>query len=374
MIKLDDLSSPLPFKARRESSYDRTGGNNDTVDIDPHTSKVIFDVKAAGKIRHIWMAVCAEPEEYYLRRNLIRMYWDDEETPSVECPLGDFFCLGHSHAYTHTSECFSTSTNDDPDRPGQGVAMNSWVPMPFKKSARIEFVSGQDEPISLYFYIDWSEYESLPEDTYTFHASWRRENPVKLPDVKDDPLFDEMLEGRNLTDKYNYRLFYAEGKGNFLGVNMSIDNITGEWWGEGDDMFFIDRPEGNRDFGGDWPPDLHGTGSEDYFCHAWGMQHTHNMYSGEPWCEDNFFIRAHNCNGKVTVYRFHIADPIPFESKIRVSIEHGHANDRCDDIASTAYWYQAEPHSPLSYDKMPSIEERIPRGPSRTGRKLVMYM
>ena len=375
MVKLDDLTRPLPFKARRESSYDRTGGNADVVRIEPNTAKTIFDVKAAGKIRHIWMAVATE-EEYYLRRNLIRMYWDGEEKPSVECPIGDFFGLGHCRSYEHSNACFSTSVNNDPDRIGQGVALNCWIPMPFRSSARVEFVSEQDLPISLYFYIDWSEFESLPEDTFTFHAAWKRENPVTLPKVEGDPLYDEMLEGRNLTDKYNYRLLYAEGRGNYLGVNMSVDNRAGDWWGEGDDMIFIDRPEGTPECGGTWPPDMHGTGSEDYFCHAWGMQKTHNAYCGEPWCEDHFFARAHNCNGKVVVYRFHIADPIPFENKIRVSIETGHANDRneCDDVASTVYWYQQEPHSPLSFDEMLPVEKRLPQGPSKVGRRLVEYM
>lgn len=375
MFNMDHLTRPLPFKARRHSSYDRTGANGDVISIAPHSTGIVFDTKAAGVIRHIWMAVSTE-EEYYLRRNLIRMYWDGEDTPSVECPVGDFFCLGHCESYEHTSACFSTSVNNDPPRMGQGVALNCWIPMPFRKSAKIEFVSEQDYPIGLYFYVDWSEYESLPEDTFSLHANWRRENPFVTPNGEGDPLYDEMLEGRNLTDKYNYRILYAEGRGTYLGVNMSIDNRTGGWWGEGDDMFFIDRPEGNRDCGGDWPPDLHGTGSEDYFCHAWGMQKTHNMYCGEPWCEDHFFTRAHNCNGKVAVYRFHIADPIPFENKIRISIEHGHANDRpeCDDVASTAYWYQQEPHSPLSYDPMPPADERLPQGPTKVGRLLVEYM
>lgn len=368
-----DLTRPLHFKAKRSSSYDRTGGNSDRIHIDPYGSLTLLDVEAAGEIHHIWMAVDAPEEPYYLRRNIIRMYWDDEDTPSVECPVGDFFGLGHSRSYTHSNACFSTSVNDE-ERQGEGVAMNSFIPMPFKNHARIELISEQDTPMYVYFYVDWSEYTEIPEDIFTFHAAWRRENPAILPNIKDDPMFNKMLEGHNLTDRYNYKLLYAKGRGNFLGVNMSIDNIESEWYGEGDDMFFIDREDCTAECGGTWPPDLHGTGTEDYFCHAWGMQSTHNDYFGEAWCEDRFFSRAHNCNGKVCLFRFHIADPIPFEKNIRVSIEHGHANDRSDDIASTAYWYQAEPHSPDSFDKLPPSDERIPRGPSKTGRRLVTYM
>ena len=364
MSDLHHLTRALPYRARRESSYDRTGGNDDRIPIKSGQTVTIAHINAPGEIRHIWMAVMTL-DELCLRRNLIRMYWDGEETPSVECPVGDFFCLGHGRPYTQSNACFTTSVNDD-TYPGEGVALNCWIPMPFRREAKIDFVNEQAEDVLLYFYVDWREYDSMPDDIYTFHASWRRENPVVTPPEADTE--------HNLTDRYNFLMLYAEGAGNYLGVNMSVDNITGEWWGEGDDMIFIDRPEGDRNCGGAWPPDLHGTGSEDYFTHAWGMQSTTAPYAGEGWCEDKFFLRAHNCNGKVAVYRFHVADPIPFREKIRVSIEHGHANDRQDDIAVTAYWYQSEPHSPKSYEPMLPPDERLPRPPSKKGRKIATYM
>ena len=99
MNSLHDLTRPLPFRARRESSYDRAGGNDDRVRIPAHTSKAISEISAAGEIRHIWMAIVTE-DEYYLRKCTIRMWWDGEDSPSVECPVGDFFCLGHSRSYT----------------------------------------------------------------------------------------------------------------------------------------------------------------------------------------------------------------------------------------------------------------------------------
>ena len=379
MFHIDDLTRPLPYKARRESSYDRSGGNADSLPFAAGETKALCDLRARGEIRHIWMAVNSD-DIFCLRKVILRMYWDGEETPSVETPVGDFFGLGHSHSYTYSCAAFSTSSNDS-KRQGEGAALNSWIPMPFGRSARVEIFNDSNTAMTVYYYIDWREYpedSGSEEEIFTLHASWRRENRVCEGDKYDlsgvsDPLLEKMEQGRNLTDRYNYLLLYAEGRGNFLGVNMSIDNRAGEWWGEGDDMFFIDRPDASRECGGSWPPDLHGTGSEDYFCHAWGMQHTQGLYCGEAWCEDNNFERAHNCNGKVVVYRYHIPDPVPFEKNIRVSIEHGHANDRGDDVASTAYWYQAEPHSLCSYEPLPDAEHRLPI-PPRTDRRLATYM
>ena len=156
-------------------------------------------------------------------------------------------------------------------------------------------------------------------------------------------------EGANLSDRGNYLILEAEGSGHYIGVNLSIGNLQGDWWGEGDDMIFIDRDGERR-----WPPDLHGTGSEDYLCHAWGMQPVAHLYSGLSWREK----ANHNAEGKVCVYRYHLLDPVPFQRNIRVSIEHGHANSRSDDYASVAYWYQREPHRPFA--PMPPAAARLP--------------
>ena len=371
MRNLDDLKAPLHFKSRRESSYDRNGGNGDSQGVGAGETYPLIDVDAAGEVRHIWMAI-ASPDPFYLRSILIRMYWDNEETPSVEAPVGDFFGVGHARSYTHTSVCFSTTVNDE-RRQGEGVSLNSWVPMPFSSHARIELVNQSSLGMSVYYYVDWREMPAEDVDPFRFHATWRRRNPTVNPDDTGDELYDKMMQGSNQTDKYNFPILYAEGRGNYLGINLYIDNITGEWWGEGDDMIFIDRPEGTPDWGGNWPPELHGTGSEDYLCHAWGMQSYQHMYCGESWCEDKDFLRAHNCHGKVSVYRFHVADAIPFEKKIRVSMEHGTANDRKDDWACTAYWYQEEPHSPHSFEPMIPVEQRMPR-PARTDRMIATYM
>ncbi len=363
----DDIRKKLPYKARRESSYDRTGGNEDSIVVPSGGSLTLCDVHSSGEIRHIWLTIGSD-DEYYLRKVLIRMYWDGESEPSVNVPVGDFFCLGHSVSYSLNIFGFTASINNE-NRQGEGVALNCWLPMPFSSSARIEILNEQeDHPVRVYYYVDWREYtEGSSETVYTFHASWRRENPAGNEGGCDAD------KGINLTDRNNYKVLYAEGEGNYIGMNYSVDNLEGEWWGEGDDMFFIDRPDSSPECGGEWPPDLHGTGSEDYFCNAWGMQHQQGLYAGQAWCEDKWFERAHNCNGKVVCYRFHFADPVPFTRNIRFSIEHGHANDRSDDIASTAYWYQTEPHSPKSFEPLPPADKRLPR-PAKKGRKIATYM
>ena len=350
---LDAIYRKKNFKAKRISTYDRSGGNIDSIRIAPGETRVIADIKGPGIISHIWMTSFGKwgPEDdrdfdsLTLRKMLIKMYWDNESEPSVCAPVGDFFNLGHARAYNHQSVFFSSTCNS----PIEGmesprVAMNCWMQMPYRKSARIELVNQQDIQVITYFYIDYQEHDSLPDDSMYLHASWKRVNPNK-------PVVAE--KGKNLSDKDNYLVLEAEGEGTYVGMNMSIDNIEGGWWGEGDDMIFIDR-DGERK----WPPDMHGTGSEDYLCHAWGMQKQSHLYCGQPWCEVDDGANGHHFAGKVCVYRFHEVDPIPFEKSIRISIEHGHANDRGDDWASTAYWYQMEPHK--AFESMMPVEERLP--------------
>ncbi len=355
-----NLYKKQEFKAKRISSYDRTGGNADSISIAPGETRVIADIEGPGIISHIWMTSFGKwgPDDdrdfdsLTLRKMLLKIYWDDEKEPSVHTPVGDFFGLGHARAYTYQSVFFSTSCNEAVEgTENPRVAMNSWIPMPFGKRARIELVNEQEKPAITYFYIDYQEHESLPDDAMYLHASWKRS--IRNDVVKADA-------GKNLSDRDNYLVLEAEGKGNYVGMNMSIDNIEGGWWGEGDDMIFVDRENSEE-----WPPDLHGTGTEDYLCQAWGMQKTAHMYSGQPWCEVNEPGNGHHFTGKVCVYRYHAVDPVPFNKNIRVSIEHGHANDRGDDWASTAYWYQTEPHKP--FGPMLTVDERLP-GPSVIGK------
>lgn len=347
---LDHLTTPKNFKAKRISSYDKTGGNADAITISGHEERVIADIKGPGKISHIWCTVFGPwgPDDtrdfdiWALRNTVLMIYWDNEEEPSVLCPLGDFFGLGHGRAFTYECALFSTSCNRAIEgQVNSRIAMNCWLPMPFLKNCRIVIKNEQAKNIVMYYYIDYEEHVSLPEDTLTLHAHFKRENPLKAI----------ISDGKNLSDKNNYEILEAFGKGHYIGTNMSIDNLEGGWWGEGDDMIFVDKDRGS------WPPDLHGTGSEDYLCHAWGMQKVSHMYCGQPWSEIDDDTNRHHDEGKVCVYRYHILDPIPFTKSIRVSIEHGHANDKANDYSSVAYWYQNEPHHPMK--PLPSAEDRI---------------
>jgi len=346
----DYLITPKNFKAKRVSSYDKTGGNADSISIKGNSEKTIANIKGPGKISHIWCTIFGPwgPEDdrnfdiHALRNTIIQIYWDDEENPSIECPIGDFFGLGHGRAFTYQCSIFNTSCNIDVEgHINPRVAMNCWLPMPFLKSAKIVLKNEHEKSISVYFYIDYEQHTSLPLDTLYLHAQFKRINP--LPAVKSN--------GKNLSDKNNYVILEAFGRGHYIGTNLSIDNIEGGWWGEGDDMFFIDKDDNS------WPPDLHGTGSEDYLCHAWGMQKVSHLYSGQPWSEINDNTNNHHFKGKVCVYRYHILDPIPFTKHIRVSIEHGHANDKGNDYASVAYWYQDEPHK--KFAPLPIAKKRL---------------
>ena len=131
-----------------------------------------------------------------------------------------------------------------------------------------------------------------------------------------------------------------------MGVTLGVLQNANGWWGEGDEMIFVDDES---------KPVINGTGSEDYLCHAWGMQSVDHLYSGQPWHE----LEDYHHYGKICAYRYHILDPIPFTKNIRVSIEHGHANDRSDDWNSVAYWYQAEPHKP--FPAITPVKYRLPR-------------
>jgi hypothetical protein len=202
----------------------------------------------------------------------------------------------------------------------------------------------------LYFYIDYEELESLPENTLRFHATWHRELPTVGHDEKDFiDHNDWCFGGNNTTGEENYVVLEAKGKGHYCGCHINIHNLNTsnlwDWPGEGDDMIFVD--------GEAWPPNLHGTGTEDYVNMAWCPTQEYSApYHGLILGGDD------NWKGKITYYRYHILDPIMFERDIKVTIEHGHNNNRSDDWSSVAYWYQTEPHMPLK--ALPKVEDRLP--------------
>ncbi|MFX1336972.1 MAG: glycoside hydrolase family 172 protein [Promethearchaeota archaeon] len=320
-------------KRKRISSYDPTGANADFNLIRSKQKHVIFDINQAGIIRHIWMTLaCSDP--FYLRKAVIRMWWDGEVEPSVECPIGDFFGVGHAKAVNYWSLPLSMGPQD-------GKGFNCFFPMPFSKGAKIEVENETEVEIVWYYYIDFEEYKELDDDYGRFHVKWHRENPCK--GSNREPFYR-----KNPTHENDYLLFEAEGEGHYVGCHVDIHNLKvtpkHNWPGEGDDYIEIDDGE----------IILYGTGTEDYFCTSW--------CPSEYYCSPYFGIPlpgGKNWSGKITYYRYHIEDPIYFHKNIKVKIEHGHANQRSDDWSTTAYWYQTEPHK--KFRPLLNMKERLPR-------------
>ncbi|MEP0765344.1 MAG: DUF2961 domain-containing protein [Fimbriimonadia bacterium] len=349
---LSNLATIRRYTSRRASSYDVEGKNADAWRLKPGECREILVTDRPGCIKHIWSTLGPEGPEYaYPRKIVIRMYWDGEETPSVEAPIGDFFGMGHGMLKDFVSAPLQMG-------PSGGRGMNCWFPMPFD-SARITVTNECSVDLHLFFYIDYEEYDAPhgPEIA-RFHVQWRRENPTQgWLTTRLGPGHMEPWQTANLSDKDNYLILEASGEGHYVGCHLDIDCFQrqgNDWYGEGDDMIVID--------GEPWPPRMHGTGTEDYFSMAYCPQteycapyHGLILYSGN---KDWPF------KGKNSMYRYHIEDPVRFTKSIRVSIEHGHANKLSYDYSSTAYWYQVEPHGP--FPKLLPVEERLPR-PSEPG-------
>ena len=312
-------------RTRRVSSYDVTGRNADAWWIEKGETRVLADIRGPGRITHLWMT---QPHHY--RSVLLKMTWDNAKHPSVLVPLGDFFGLGHTIVNSYQSALFSASTFQN-NKMEQGCALNCYVTMPFRERALIELVNESGEKHPQYFYVDYESYDTpaAGEELY-FHAEFRRENPFggwAHEIIVNTPEANVVNKGRTAYNN-NYVILETKGRGHYIGCNMSITNFQGTWWGEGDDMIWVD--------GYKWPPDLHGTGSEDYFNHAWGMQKNAFLRNGSS-------IHEADTGGYQTSYVFHLENPVRFTRDIKVTIEHGHANHVCNEVSSVAYWYAAEP-------------------------------
>jgi hypothetical protein len=288
-------------------------------------------------ISHIWFTL-DDAEPYHLKRIVLRMYWDGETSPSVEAPIGDFFGLGTGSYFGWESLVLSA---------GKDKALNSYFPMPYARHARVTVTNEGKQPLShLYWNIDYRvNPHPLPEDTLYFHAEFRQAQPNHglLTDWSGngDPVVNRQ---HNLDGKGNYEWFEAKGHGQFVGVTFSILQNQNDWWGEGNDMFFVD---------GDTPT-IVGTGGEDYFLGAWSylQQPQDYLLHGAP------VVGNELAGGRSSMYRFHLDSPIPFTKSFKATIEHGHANHRSDNFYSVAYWYQAEPHMP--FPALQAVDERIP--------------
>jgi hypothetical protein len=378
---LADLTRVRDARSARSSSWDQSGRNKDNWVVAPGVSVVLADIEGPGCITHIWMTQSCritpgpglippdlvgvpmleihnalgvnweivDPD--YYRKILLKIYWDDQENPSVLAPLGDFFGLMNSLSGNYSSMPLSVSAKDaEVHTFGGSASFNSYFQMPFGRRARIEVENQNDIPYLQYFYIDYELYrDELPDDTAYFHALWRREMPCDGwgPDLQTNSY--EVGTVPNLDGAGNYVILDVEGEGHYVGCNLAVRHFQGSWWGEGDDMIFIDDDT--------WPPSLHGTGSEDYFGHAWGMQH--NAF---PMC--GTIVHEEDVPGFQHSYRFHITDPVRFTKRIKVTIEHGHANHLADDFSSTAYWYQKLPTPPFG---IAPVEDRRPRRPTGPG-------
>jgi len=336
---LANLPKEKDYAQKRASSYDRSGGNFDLRRLPAGETLTLLEDSGPGIITHIWITLTNDSPDN-LKALVLRMYWDAESSPSVEAPLGDFFGLGLGEYFLYNSIPLAVG----PDR-----ALNCFFPMPFNKSARITLTNESNHQVhAVFFNVDYQSYShGLPADLLYFHAQYRQAAPAKGWTNQwkndDDPLADDK---KNPNGEGNYVWMEARGRGHFVGITMSVLQNQDDWWGEGDDMFFVD---------GAATPSINGTGSEDYFLGAFGFGRTAFSYDlfgapvkGEP-----------KAGSRSSVYRFHLDSPIPFTKSLRATIEHGHANARSDDYFSVAYWYQSEPH--MAFPPLPPLQERLPR-------------
>lgn len=335
---LGSLTHPMDGQSRRESSTHRLDAqgkrvpfgtpvgdllersNFDNFRVAPGQTHVVMDAKGPGVITHMWFTFLGpEPQNWAPKGSanhqemLLRVYWDGNPKPAIEAPLGDFF----ANSFGKRSEVKSLPVIvEDAD------SYNCFWPMPFQKSARIEVVNQGTQNINLLYYnIDWIKKEKLPKGTPYFYAQYRQEYPAE--NAKDYVVLD------------------TQGKGHFVGTVMSVRSRSPSWFGEGDEKIYID---------GEKNASIWGTGTEDYFLSAWGLQTTSTPYFGVPYFDQWGIVGGHT-----SAYRWHIADPIVFQKGIKVTFEHfgwisadenrenktNSWNEREDDISSVAFWYQS---------------------------------
>jgi hypothetical protein len=296
-----------------------------SVTIAAGQSFVMADIEGSGAVQQIWLTPAGN-----WRFSILRIYWDDQEQPAVECPVGDFFCMGWGK-YAQLSSL--------PVCVNPGSAFNCYWEMPFRKRCRMTMTNLAPEAMTLYYQINYTLTE-VPADVAYFHAQFRRTNP--LPYKQDYTILDGVC-----------------GRGQYVGTYMAWGvNNTG-WWGEGEIKFFMD---GDREF-----PTLCGTGTEDYFCGSYNFEnresHQYQAFS-TPYTGLHQVIRpdgVYQSQQRFGLYRWHITDPIRFEQDLRVTIQAlgwrngGRYLPLQDDIASVAYWYQTLPTAP--FPALPTKDE-----------------
>jgi len=301
---------------------------------------VLADIQGSAQITHIWMT-----QQRHYRECLLKITYDNRKSPSVLVPLGDFFGLGHNIVNSYQSALFTASTNQA-NQFNRGCALNCYAPMPFRERCVVELINQSKDNHGQYFYIDYESLDpaAIDDSLGYFHAEFRRVNrfggwgrEIRVNTPEANVVNDKKLAWDN-----NYVILETKGRGHYIGCNLSVTNFQGTWWGEGDDMIWVD--------GYKWPPDLHGTGSEDYLNQAWGMQPNAFMRNGSS-------IHEGNTGGYQTSYVHHLENPVRFMKEIKVTIEHGHGNHLCNEMSSVAYWYAAKPTRVAA---PPSVKKRLP--------------
>ena len=319
------------FTAHRSSSTSPDpNSNNDSKHPIPGETVTLADLEGPGMVTHMWITVAAN-EYGWPRLMRLRVYYDGSAEASVDAPLGDFFAVGHGFERGVDSSMIRASSD--------GRARNSYWPMPFRKSCRVTLTNeGRRKVDHLYYHVDWEKLPSLPPGTAYFHARYRQELPA--PD-----------------DGSPYVFLDVKGRGFYVGTVLSVVQPEAGWFGEGDDRFFVD---------GEKTPSLMGTGSEDYFTDAWGLHVVNGLYAGVTVADGT------GLGSRMTGYRWHILDPIPFSKSLHFDIEHlgwtynqdGSIKSafgvRNDLMSSVAFWYQDGVATGLP--PVPYGSARLPQG------------
>lgn len=269
-------------------------------------------IEGAGVIRHIWMTTQNDPR--ILRGALIRVWWDGQDHPSVEAPLGDFFGFAHGCTEAFQSAVHSVGVN---------ASLNIWLPMPFARGARVELVNESGVSMPLYYSVDYTVGDAHPKDFGRLHVLFRRENPTTLG--RDFELLPE-----------------RRGNGRFIGAVIGVRPLSGDWWGEGEFKAYLD---GDTAFA-----TIVGTGSEDYVGQSWGLQRTAFLNHGANWIEGGD-------RGRISMYRWHLVDPIVWRTQARITMQQigccrplpaeTHLFERRDDWSAASFWYEPIPSAAL---------------------------
>jgi len=323
----------LNYKSLKQSSFDKTGGNSDRWPIAPGATLEIFNAQGPGVISHIWFTIAAAHD--HLKELVLRGYWDGDAKPSVEAPIGDFFGLNLGVYQIYESRYLACSP---------GRSLNCYFAMPYKRSARFTVTNeGKQNVGSFYSNIDYMTVPSLPDDTVYFHAQYRQAAPCT------PVAFPQGAQKINLDGKNNYVYMETRGHGHLMGVTLGVTQNANGWWGEGDDMIFIDDES---------KPAITGTGSEDYFLGSWDFG---GQFGAQPFAHAMYgahlITAAERTGGRYCCYRWHGDNPVTFERYLKHTMEHGHANDRGDNFYSCAYWYQTTPYT--DFPALPPVADRI---------------